>query len=79
VFWKRKIVCAFIRRHKYDEGSKDISNPQQTDQIEKGRARIKGFTWHHHQVPGKMQLVLEDTHGSVSHLGGNKLWGEGIR
>ncbi|MGG0454574.1 hypothetical protein ABEY64_00380 [Bacillus mycoides] len=29
-------------------------------------------------TPGKMQLVLTDIHG-VNHLGGNKLWGEGIR
>ena len=61
------------------EVSRDLFTPQQLDQIEKGRARIKGFTWHHHQVPGKMQLVLEDIHGAVNHLGGNKLWGEGIR
>ncbi|WP_246140813.1 HNH endonuclease [Bacillus marasmi] len=63
----------------YGELASDLFTPQQLDQIEKGRARIKGFTWHHHQVPGKMQLVLEDIHGSVSHLGGNKLWGKGIR
>ncbi|NMD71603.1 HNH endonuclease [Bacillus sp. DNRA2] len=63
----------------YGELASDLFSPQQLDQIEKGRARIKGFTWHHHQVPGKMQLVLEDIHGSVSHLGGNKLWGKGIR
>ncbi|MEK4777904.1 hypothetical protein NST86_16435 [Bacillus sp. FSL L8-0199] len=25
-----------------------------------------------------MQLVLTDIHG-INHLGGNKLWGEGIR
>ncbi|MGQ4671846.1 HNH endonuclease [Bacillus toyonensis] len=37
---------------------------------------MKGLTWHHHQVPGKMQLVLTDIHG-VNHLGGNKLWGRG--
>ncbi|SDC84832.1 DNase/tRNase domain of colicin-like bacteriocin [Terribacillus halophilus] len=73
--------CTRILKEAIEKGEvpKDIFNPQQIDQIEKGRARIKGFTWHHHQVPGKMQLVLEDTHGSVSHLGGNKLWGEGIR
>jgi len=73
--------CTRILKEAIEKGEvpKDIFNPQQIDQIEKGRARIKGFTWHHHQVPGKMQLVLEDTHGSVSHLGGNKLWGDGIR
>nr|WP_240517743.1 hypothetical protein [Bacillus pseudomycoides] len=29
-------------------------------------------------MPGKMQLVIYDTH-SVNHLGGNKLWGGGVR
>ncbi|MCA0999072.1 HNH endonuclease [Bacillus thuringiensis] len=31
-----------------------------------------------HQVPGKMQLVVSKTH-KVNHLGGNALWGDGIR
>ncbi|MED3318184.1 HNH endonuclease [Bacillus wiedmannii] len=33
---------------------------------------MKEVTWHHHQVPGKMELVLEDIHGAVNHIGGNK-------
>nr|WP_083842100.1 HNH endonuclease [Fictibacillus macauensis] len=37
------------------------------------------LTWHHHQVPGKMQLVIENIHGKVNHLGGNQLWGEARR
>ena len=73
--------CTRLLREAIEKGdvSRGLFTPQQLEQIEKGRARIKGFTWHHHQVPGKMQLVLEDIHGEVSHLGGNKLWGEGIR
>ncbi|WP_257129118.1 HNH endonuclease [Bacillus pseudomycoides] len=47
-------------------------------QIQKGEARIHGLTWHHHQVTGKMQLVDSEVHGA-NHLGGNKLWGGGIR
>ncbi|WP_242491343.1 HNH endonuclease [Bacillus cereus] len=39
--------------------------------------RIVDLTWHH-QVPGKIQLVVLAKH-SVNHLGGNKLWGDGIR
>ncbi len=39
---------------------------------------IDDLTWHHHQVPGKMQLVVSSKH-SVNHLGGNRLWGGGIR
>ncbi|MGN4482999.1 HNH endonuclease [Bacillus cereus group sp. MYBK5-1] len=72
--------CTRILKKAIEEGkvSRELFTPQQLNQIEKGRARIKGLTWHHHQVPGKMQLVLTDIHG-VNHLGGNKLWGEGIR
>lgn len=46
-------------------------------QIIDGEPRIHRLMWHH-QVTVKMQLVISDTH-SVNHLGGNKLWGEGIR
>jgi hypothetical protein len=42
------------------------------------KERIPGLTWHHHQVPGKMQLVPTNVH-KVNHLGGNSLWGGGIR
>ncbi|MFJ5771008.1 HNH endonuclease [Psychrobacillus sp. NPDC093180] len=56
----------------------EIFTTKQLRDIENGEARIKGLTWHHHQVPGKMQLVVSKTH-KVNHLGGNKLWGDGIR
>ncbi|MCL9634963.1 pre-toxin TG domain-containing protein [Bacillus zanthoxyli] len=62
----------------HEEISKDIFTSKQLRDIENGEARIKGLTWHHHQVPGKMQLVVSKTH-KVNHLGGNKLWGDGIR
>lgn len=55
-------------------------HPQKRIQMSflKGKAKIKDLTWHHHQIPGKMQLVNSNVHG-VNHLGGNKLWGDGIR
>lgn len=37
-----------------------------------------GFTWHHHQEPGRMQLVRQQEHNpqmhGAGHTGGNKLW-----
>ncbi|MBC6309915.1 HNH endonuclease [Listeria sp. FSL L7-1582] len=57
---------------------KDMFTAKQLAQIEAGKARISGLTWHHHQVPGKMQLVNSQAH-SVNHLGGNTLWGGGVR
>jgi len=57
---------------------KEIFTEKQLRDIYNEEARIKGLTWHHHQVPGKMQLVVSKTH-KVNHLGGNALWGDGIR
>jgi len=34
------------------------------------------YTWHHHQNPGKMQLVLQKTHAAVNHVGGYSIWGK---
>jgi hypothetical protein len=41
------------------------------------RGSPPGLTWHHHQDVGRMQLIDEDFHASVAHLGGNSLWGLG--
>ena len=56
----------------------DIFTPKQLAQINAGKERIQGLTWHHHQVPGKMQFVVSKVH-DVNHLGENKLWEDGIR
>lgn len=34
-----------------------------------------GYTWHHHQDPGKMQLVNQKIHKDTGHTGGYKIWG----
>ncbi|EKS8379325.1 MULTISPECIES: HNH endonuclease [Bacillus] len=72
--------CTRKLKEAIDSGkiSKELFSPDQLAQINAGKARIKGLTWHHHQVPGKMQLVISKVH-KVNHLGGNKLWGDGIR
>lgn len=45
------------------------------EQIKNGR--IKGYTWHHNEKEGVMQLVDSDIHSKVRHTGGKKLWGGG--
>ncbi|MEM6738244.1 MAG: HNH endonuclease, partial [Bacteroidota bacterium] len=35
----------------------------------------KGFTWHHHQTTGRMQLVNSKIHSQTGHTGGFSLWG----
>ena len=34
----------------------------------------KGYTWHHHQTFGRMQLVDAATHAQTGHTGGFSLW-----
>ncbi|MBU9714327.1 HNH endonuclease [Evansella tamaricis] len=36
-----------------------------------------GYTWHHHQDPGKLQLVETEPHDLSAHTGGRQLWGGG--
>lgn len=52
-----------------------MRNEAQLSDIMAEAERIKGFTWHHHQEIGKMQLVPRDIHEWIKHIGGNKLWG----
>ncbi|WP_153722633.1 HNH endonuclease [Sporosarcina cascadiensis] len=37
----------------------------------------EGYDWHHHEEPGRMQLVNEEEHGMTGHTGGRNLWGGG--
>ncbi|MBU5316215.1 HNH endonuclease [Clostridium bornimense] len=45
------------------------------DDIKGGKDEIEGFTWHHHQESGRMQLVEETFHKDLKHNGGDCLWG----
>lgn len=57
-----------------DRQIKDITSPSSSSQ-----GRIYGFQWHHHQDPGKLQLVVKDIHEANLHEGGNSDWGRGVR
>lgn len=50
--------------------------PEQMKQIENGRTP-SGYTWHHHQQDGKMQLIPTELHDKSAHTGGKALWGGG--
>ena len=43
--------------------------------IKSGAADIDGYTWHHHQDAGRMQLVPREIHKKTGHIGGDALWG----
>lgn len=36
-----------------------------------------GYTWHHSEEPGKLELVDEKLHSETGHTGGRELWGGG--
>jgi len=54
-------------------------NEQQLEQIMNEEPYIKGFSWHHNEVPGKMQMVETKVHAPSNHTGGNHIWCGGIR
>ena len=51
-------------------------NDAQLEQIANGE-NPDGFTWHHNEEVGKMQLVDFGAHGKSSHTGGRAMWGGG--
>lgn len=50
--------------------------PDQLADIEDGYTP-EGYTWHHNEEKGKMQLVDSDTHWNTRHTGGRNIWGGG--
>ena len=48
----------------------------QLDDIAHGQTP-EGYTWHHSEDKGKMQLVDYDTHMRTGHTGGRNIWGGG--
>lgn len=51
-------------------------NDRQLEQIENGD-RPSGYTWHHNEKKGRMQLVPTDVHSKTPHTGGRSIWGGG--
>lgn len=49
---------------------------EQLEQIKNGDTP-DGYTWHHSEDKGKMQLVDSDVHAKTGHTGGKSIWGGG--
>ena len=58
------------------EKAKKKFSDEQLEQIEAGK-NPKGYTWHHHEDTGKMQLVDSSIHAKSAHTGGRAIWGGG--
>lgn len=52
-----------------EKQTNDILNPTGAE-----AGNIYGFSWHHHENMGKMQLVPEGIHKKVKHTGGHIIW-----
>uniref|UniRef100_UPI000466DF15 HNH endonuclease n=1 Tax=Bacillus subtilis TaxID=1423 RepID=UPI000466DF15 len=53
-------------------------NDLQIEMIKAGETP-DGYTWHHHQESGRMQLVDQKVHRKTGHTGGRHLWGGGSK
>ena len=71
--------CGKQLKQKFIEDSefrKQFSERAQDD-IMNDRTPPYGYTWHHTENPGKMQLVEYETHAKTGHTGGKVVWGGG--
>lgn len=62
----------------YEDGklnTSDFSN-RQLEQIKNGD-KPQGFTWHHNEERGMMNLVNTEIHDGTRHTGGKVIWGGG--
>ncbi len=53
---------------KYPKEKNKFTTEQLSD-IRKGNHKIEGYTWHHNADSNNMQLVPEDIHRAVKHIG----------
>lgn len=49
---------------------------EQLEDIAEGNTP-EGYTWHHNEVKGKMELVDTEKHAKTAHTGGKSIWGGG--
>ncbi|MBS8265688.1 HNH endonuclease [Mesobacillus boroniphilus] len=63
-----------------------VENPQLAYEMNLSQSDIQslasgqtpeGYTWHHNEEPGLLQLVDEETHAQTAHTGGRSIWGGG--
>ena len=58
----------------YNSSLKKRLTKKQIDDLFDGKTP-SGYTWHHHQDAGKLQLVEEEIHAKTYHCGGYSIWG----
>lgn len=73
-----KVQFDYLNRQLYQE---ILSNPELRSQFTDRQIEIlskgknpPGFTWHHNEECGKMQLVSTEIHAKSAHTGGDSIW-----
>ncbi|SFX82559.1 DNase/tRNase domain of colicin-like bacteriocin [Thermoactinomyces sp. DSM 45891] len=65
---------SFQERLATDRDMKEEFSRANREWIKRGEDPV-GYTWHHNQSEGRMQLVESKVHGAVRHTGGRPTWG----
>ncbi|MEK5071439.1 HNH endonuclease [Sporosarcina sp. FSL K6-1508] len=55
----------------------DLGFDEQAVENLKSSVTPEGYEWHHHEEPGRIQLVDEEVHSQTGHTGGRSIWGGG--
>ena len=55
----------------------DLGFDEQAAENLKSSVTPEGYDWHHHEEPGRIQLVDEEVHSQTGHTGGRSIWGGG--
>lgn len=58
------------------DNAKKLFTEESLEDIANGRTP-EGYTWHHSEEKGVMQLVDTETHAKSAHTGGKTIWGGG--
>ncbi|UTH01512.1 HNH endonuclease [Macrococcoides canis] len=75
----REAVNYLSKEIKENPRLSNFFNDKQIEEIKSGKTIISDFTWHHHEITGKLQLIPREIHADTRHTGGNVLWFEGNR
>ncbi|MGN7854362.1 HNH endonuclease [Exiguobacterium sp. 22311] len=70
----RKANQILLIQIKSDSGIRARFTSQEIKQIENSKTPT-GYTWHHHEDRGILQLVDRQTHANTAHTGGRAIWG----
>ncbi|MET3684435.1 hypothetical protein ABID56_002572 [Alkalibacillus flavidus] len=70
---------SYANEHMYESLQQNTNHSFSNTELEslKQGETPEGYTWHHSEEPGVLQLVDEEIHANTGHTGGRSLWGGG--